>query len=1011
MINLFIIQTMPKGFFNGVLIAMISCLHLNGQQLLFRNYSFREGLKTYNIYKTLQDKYGFIWVVTQDGAYRFNGRNFEVFKKNTIGPGSLNGVAFMDMAQGNDSSILFAGYNTGIEKMVLTDLQVQPFASQLPNLWFKKIYVDSSGTTWVGGMEYLAWKKNNEDNYQVLQSIPEFKGELDISFIRPLHGHFIAIGIQRYGIVFFDTRNQKIVAKYPLTKQAFGDRPCEYFEFYTEGVDSVYAITSAGIVRGRFNENGWIADQLYPDNIFKGRIINGIIRDKNQRFWIATNSGLILFDTQRKISRIFTAEKDKKYRLLDNSINHLMIDSQNNLWISTSTSLQRLNLDTSFFRYFSGDLPGSDPMDHIFSLIRKNDNEVFATGTTGLFHTDLNSAKTIRIRGSEFLGTVHHLEPIDPDLWVMATQRGMFGFNPKTSEISREALLKRYPEWSDHIEHYFNNVYHQETVSYWASEEREGLFRWDRQNHSILQFKNGKDRSAGLPENHIHNLRKDRDGNLWLLMDNSIALFDTKTDTVKKVIAYDPSRNSDSGFNKDIYFDMVDDGRELWFGTFGGGLNSISKTDGRWKYITEKDGLCNNVVYSILPENDSIIWVSTNSGLSRVQVNSKECTNYFIEDGLQDNSFDEKGSLQIGNRLYFGGINGFTEIELDKVRTKLDHFPVYCYKIEYYTGNSRNVINRLSWNEQTLPAGTRIVTMHLAALSFAKNQKIRFSYRIDGLQEDFIDVDETNTITLSALSYGNYSISIRYRQEDGSFGTNQIRMQFHIQPRWFQTWWFKASILLILAGVLYGIYLNRIAQLKREEKMRRKIAGDLHDDIGSTLNSIKVFTNLSLSKPGDTGYLQQIKEQTQNAIISVRDLMWVLNDKMDTVGDVIARFDQFAGTLAQARRIELEKNIAPEISSMHLKKDVKRNLYLILKEAFNNTVKYSEADKFGYAIQSGSQGRPCLIIKDNGKGFDVNAETEGYGLKNMKERADQINYDIEIKSSPGGGTSIILRAT
>ena len=224
-------------------------------------------------------------------------------------------------------------------------------------------------------------------------------------------------------------------------------------------------------------------------------------------------------------------------------------------------------------------------------------------------------------------------------------------------------------------------------TSYWASEQNEGLIQWNRDKQQIIQYKKGTSSDGGLPENHIHNIKQDKKGNIWLLMDNSVASFDGTQNKVTEVIKYEENGQAGKGFNSRVFFDLFDDGELLWFATFGGGLNGYNRATKKWSYITEKDGLCNNGVYGILPEKDSIFWVSTNSGLSRVNYFTKNCTNYFFDDGLQDNSFDEKGALQYNGKLYFGGINGFTEVDISKGQSAAGAFPVYIHQVDFYRNN------------------------------------------------------------------------------------------------------------------------------------------------------------------------------------------------------------------------------------------------------------------------------------------------------------------------------------
>jgi hypothetical protein len=354
----------------------------------------------------------------------------------------------------------------------------------------------------------------------------------------------------------------------------------------------------------------------------------------------------------------------------------------------------------------------------------------------------------------------------------------MYAYQPTKGILSSDLLLKLYPEWKPFTKSFFNNTVTSGDKIYWANEGQGGLLIWQPQRHIITQKKAGSDLSGSLPENHIHNLKFDKDGFIWIMFDNAVAKFDPAIDSVVQVIKY--KRNS-AGFNSGIFFDVYDDGSVLWFGTYGGGINGYNKKNGNWTYITEEDGLCNNAVYGILPEKDSIFWVSTNNGLSRVNYVTKKCVNYFAEDGLQDNSFDETGALATGDKLFFSGINGFTSVDLDNYSNNSYSFPVYVKRIEYIRKNKKTILNNLEWNRIELPAGTTSATIWLSAISYTSNRP-GFSYKIKGFQNEYLPAGDKNKIELNALSYGDYEIDIRYINEKGEFVENAIGVNMVILP-------------------------------------------------------------------------------------------------------------------------------------------------------------------------------------------------------------------------------------
>lgn len=212
------------------------------------------------------------------------------------------------------------------------------------------------------------------------------------------------------------------------------------------------------------------------------------------------------------------------------------------------------------------------------------------------------------------------------------------------------------------------------------------------------------------------------------------------------------------------------------------------------------------------------------------------------------------------------------------------------------------------------------------------------------------------------------------------------------------------SILLLLVTA----FLLRINHLKKEHLIRTKLSKDLHDDLGGTLNSIKVYTNIALIQKEEQ-YLQNIKEGTQEAISCVRDIIWVLNDQKDNMADLLIRVQQFAAPLCESNNIRYIQQIEDEAYSYKLEQEEKRNLYLIIKEFINNTIKYANAGEIYLIAKLFNKRKLCIQVKDNGRGFDLSKKSEGNGLKNMKYRAEQTGYDFTMRSIVSQGTFIELK--
>jgi len=215
--------------------------------------------------------------------------------------------------------------------------------------------------------------------------------------------------------------------------------------------------------------------------------------------------------------------------------------------------------------------------------------------------------------------------------------------------------------------------------------------------------------------------------------------------------------------------------------------------------------------------------------------------------------------------------------------------------------------------------------------------------------------------------------------------------------------------LVLFAVLSFVIYKNYHARQKLKLlTLRNKIASDLHDDVGSTLSSVSIFSQMAQEQSRETiPLLETIGESSRKMLDAMADIVWTIKPENDQFEKIIMRMRSFAYELLGAKKIDFEFVADDEVAKINLRMEVRKNLYLIFKEATNNMVKYAEADKARFDINT-ERNNLMMMIRDNGKGFDVQNLSEGNGLKNMRKRADEIGAKLVIDSIPGSGTTIQL---
>lgn len=220
-------------------------------------------------------------------------------------------------------------------------------------------------------------------------------------------------------------------------------------------------------------------------------------------------------------------------------------------------------------------------------------------------------------------------------------------------------------------------------------------------------------------------------------------------------------------------------------------------------------------------------------------------------------------------------------------------------------------------------------------------------------------------------------------------------------------------MVLLVGGMIFGFIRYRLSQYLKMQKLRVKIASDLHDDVGSTLSSISIMSDLLQSQLDNSSRSEQmirtIGANAHTMLDSMDDIIWSVNPANDKFQNLALRVREYAIPLFEMKNIRFSIDAPEEMNALQMPMDVRRNLYLIAKEAVNNLVKYSHASQadisFGYAYNA-----LTMSVKDNGQGFDLeNAKRNRNGLVNMRQRAEQIHGTLTINSEIGKGTCVTLQ--
>jgi two-component sensor histidine kinase len=429
---------------------------------------------------------------------------------------------------------------------------------------------------------------------------------------------------------------------------------------------------------------------------------------------------------------------------------------------------------------------------------------------------------------------------------------------------------------------------------------------------------------------------------------------------------------------------------------------------------------------SIVEDNNGNYWLGTDNGIScftppenpfdeKIKIRFR---NYTQSDGLPSretdgfNAFKDKDGA-----LFFGTKNaGFFSFHPEELVDNSFIPPVYITAFKLFNKpvepNAKDSILKLPielTKEIILAYNQNVIAFEFAALNFFHPERNQYAYMLEGYDKDWIYTDASKPfVDYTNLDPREYIFKVKGSNNDGVWNDIPATIKLIITPPFWQTWWFRILVVLAVSAVIYGFYRNRINQILLLQKIRNKIAADLHDDIGSTLNSISVYSEVAKKDPSQQNFaLDMIGESSRKVIESMSDIVWSINPENDGFDKIILRMRSLSYNLMKAKKIEFTFRTDETLHEIKLPMEMRRNFYLIFKEAMNNLVKYSHAQRASVLLTRNNREITC-VIHDDGIGFDVSAKFNGNGLNNIRRRAKEIEARLNIESKKGMGTNIGL---
>ncbi len=453
----------------------------------------------------------------------------------------------------------------------------------------------------------------------------------------------------------------------------------------------------------------------------------------------------------------------------------------------------------------------------------------------------------------------------------------------------------------------------------------------------------------------------------------------------------------------------------LWVGTEGDGLLRLAPGDARARaWTTENSDLPHDNVQGILPDDRGFMWISTSNGLARFDQTSERFWAFGENAGINGPRFfaDAVHKSEEGH-LIFGGPRGLTVVDPDLIDPAPAGSAIVLTGWRVH-GREMPVEDALAETGIDLPPSDNFFTFDFSALDFIDPTKVRYRYRLDPLEKEWVEAGNRGTANYTTVPPGRYTLRVTATNSEGVETTDGLAIPVRVRAPYYTTLWFRSLMAFLLLGLISAAYGYRVRQLRARQELRLRIAGRLHDDVGANLSALALRLGMLRGARGlddqERERVQSLGALARETAHKVREIVWVVNTKYDTVAGLLAKMRDAVDTMLGDQPMSVDAEIPAPGDQRRVDMRLRQDVYLMFKEALHNVVKHSGARSVSVSVQW-DDPRLTWQVQDDGRGFDPQGSVEGNGLDLMRARAARHGGQLSIESAVGRGTTVRYSTT
>lgn len=898
---------------------------VGSQSLSFHHIGLREGLSQGSVLAIAQDANGFIWMGTRFGLNRYNAHSFRTYTHHANDSTSISANYILALLK-DSKGVLWVGTNVGLNRYHPKTDRFERIPTSTGSR-IASLHEDRSGRIWVG--------TNN--------------------------GIFIGTGTASQGF-----------KKLQLPVGPGGLAGADIKAIYTDSKGYTWIGTTTGLTRIRFMNNQPKCESFFstmaPGGLFSN-FITTIAEDQEQRLWVGTsNAGLHKFEPATQQFSHFGHNSADANSIINNNIRKITVDHKGLLWIGTQEGLSTYNGFQNRFVNYQHDPedPNSLSQNSIYDIhVDDAGNTWVGTYFGGANVVYAHNTPFYKQRYTRHFPSISNnvvsdfAEDADGNIWIGTEGGGLNCWNRNTGQfiafknqeenpsslmsnlVKAVSIAKNGNIWIathrgglsmlDRRTRQFKNFRPTRGITnglptseasavlvdtrnrIWVGTDSNGLRIFDEQRQTFRNYLNDSSRPFQLTGNHVRYLYEDAEQNLWIATENGIDLLPAHGSEFANYMGIMHAPSIYIGTYNCVF---RDNRNRLWLGSNTIGLVQTGPNPNNWQHLGKQAGLAGNNVYGILQDASGFLWISTENGISRFDIETNAIINYNMDDGLPSNEFNYMAFFKDSKgEMYFGGFNGFTHFRPNQIQANLRTRPVLITGLSLANnritaGDSTGILQSDISHTRAIELShtQNILTLEFSTLNYIKPQKTRYAWMLEGFDKTW-QYSNQHTVTYTNLPPGKFTFLVKAANNDGQWYETPTRLKIRVNPPAWKTWWAYLLYTLLLAAIAFFVirFVWLRDRFKREASMQQ-FKLDFFTNI-----SHEIRTHLSL-------ILGPVEQMLLNGNVDA-----VINKQLMHVRTNADRLMRLVSEMMDLRKAETN----------HLQLHVtKENLFLFLQDVF-----------------------------------------------------------------------------